>query len=284
VIRSSSFVVLLGLASSSVVLADAPNKPDAAAIKKANGHFKLGQEFFKSGQWDRAIDEYQAALDLTGEPSMVFNIALAHDRAGRPEKALEGYLRYLEDNPDGAIADEARGYVAKLTPVVDKLRKKRAAEEARAAEEQRRAQEEAARRAEAERQAEAIRAQQAARRKQADALDHRGTGYRMGGLIGVGVGALVLGFGIKQGLDARSIADELSAHEGTWTDAQIARDQEGRSANHKMIVFTSIGAGVVIGGGVLYLIGRGAHAKAEKLRLGVAPAKGGAAASVSVRF
>lgn len=259
-----------------------PKKPDAVAIKKANGHFKLGQEFFKSGQWDRAIAEYQAALDLTGEPLMVFNIALAHDRAGRPEQALEGYLKYLDANPDGAIADEARGYVAKLSPVVDKLKQQRAADDARKAEAARRVQDEAAKQAELQRQAAAKQAARVQRNRQADALAHRGTGYRMGGLVGVGIGGLVLGFGIKKGLDARAIADELSAHEGAWTDAQIARDSAGRSANTKMIVFTSIGAGVAITGGVLYLIGRGARTRAEQLR--VMPTSGGAMASFGGRF
>lgn len=272
-------LVLLVLTAGTIAHAQ-PKKPDAAAIKKANGHFKLGQEFFKSGQWDRAITEYQAALDLTGEPLMIFNIALAHDRAGRAEPALEGYLKYLDANPDGAIADEARGYVAKLSPVVDKVKQERAAEDARKAEAAKRAQEDAAKQADLAKQAELAKQARAARDKQADAIEHRGTGYRMGGLVGIGVGALVAGFGVSKGLQARDIANELSSHEGAWTDEQIARDDAGRSANTKMIVFTSIGAAVAITGGILYVFGRGAHARAEKLRVGLSPT----GASVAWRF
>jgi tetratricopeptide (TPR) repeat protein len=277
VIRLLTLASLLALSSPALAQ---PKKPDAAAIKKANGHFKLGQEFFKSGQWDRAITEYQAALDLTGEPLMVFNIALAHDRAGRPEQALDGYLKYLDAVPDGAIADEARGYVAKLTPVVDKLKQQRAADDAAKADEAKRQQEAAAKQAELAKQAEAAKAAKARRDQEADAIEHRGTGLRLGGMVGIGVGALVAGFGIKKGLDAKSISNELSDHQGAWTDEQIGRDAAGRDANTKMIIFTSIGAAVAVTGGVLYVIGRGAHAKAEKLRVGIAP--GGA--SFSVRF
>jgi len=265
-------------------LADAPKKPDAAAIKKANGHFKLGQEFFKSGQWDRAITEYQAALDLTGEPLMVFNIALAHDRAGRPEKALEGYLKYLEENSDGPIADEARGYVAKLTPVVDKLKKERSDEEARKADEQKRQQEEAAKQAEVARLAAAAKGRREERNKEALEIERRGMLQRLGGFVLIGAGAIAVGVGVKKGLDAQSIADELSDHEGAWTDAQIARDDEGRSANKQMIIFTAIGAGAIITGGVFYLIGRGAHARAERVRVDVSATSGGAAASLGFRF
>jgi tetratricopeptide (TPR) repeat protein len=259
-----------------------PKKVDAAALKKASNHFKLGQEFFKSGQWDRAIAEYQQALDLTGEPLMVFNIALAHDRAGRAEQALEGYRKYLEEGPDGAIADEARGYVAKLTPVVDALKKQRADEEQRKAFDAKRAQEDAARQAEAARLAEEAKRNQGERARQADAVEARGKTQRLVGLALVGTGALVAGYGAKRGLDARVIASELEDHTGSWTDAQIARDQEGRSANTQMIVFTAVGAGVAITGAVFYVIGRGAPSHAEKLRVQVTPS--GGQVSATFRF
>lgn len=277
-----AFVALYGFSGG---LASAqPKKPDAVALKKANNHFKLGQEFFKSGQWDAAIAEYEKALELTGEPLMVFNIALAHDRAGRAEQALEGYRKYLEEGPDGTIADEARGYVAKLSPIVDKIKKQRADDEARKADDARKAQAAVDKQAEAARAAEAARQAQAKRNDQAAAAERSGKRQRIGGLVLIGTGALVAGFGAKKGLDARSIANELSDHQGAWTDAEIARDQDGRSANTQMIVFTAVGAGVAITGAVFYLIGRGSRSRAEKLRLDVAPTPGGAAVSAAFRF
>lgn len=277
-------LLVIALAVCATTAEAQPTKPDAAAIKKANGHFKLGQEFFKSGQWDRAIAEYQQALDLTGEPLMVFNIALAHDRAGRAEQALEGYRKYLEENPDGAIADEARGYVAKLTPVVDKLRRDREEEERRKAAEAKRAQEDAAKQAEAARLADEATRRQAARDREAAAVESRGKLQRVVGLVLVGAGAVVAGYGAKRGLDARSIETELEGHTGPWTDAQIARDQEGRSASTQMIVFTAVGAGVALTGAVVYLVGRGAPGRAEKLRVQVTPAPSGGAVSATFRF
>jgi tetratricopeptide (TPR) repeat protein len=119
-------------------------QPDADGRAKAASAFKQGQAYFKNGDFDRALAEYQVAFDLSAEPSLIFNIGLCHDRASRPEQALEAFRRYLELAPDGDVAEEAREEVARLAPIVDKRAADRAAklvadrEAARAAEEARR--------------------------------------------------------------------------------------------------------------------------------------------------
>jgi tetratricopeptide (TPR) repeat protein len=104
---------------------------DADARAKAAAHFKQGQAFFQREDYDHALAEYQAAFELSPEPLLYFNIALCHDRANRPEQALQAFQHYLELAPTGTVADEARDDVARLVPVVDKLVKDRADEEAR---------------------------------------------------------------------------------------------------------------------------------------------------------
>jgi tetratricopeptide (TPR) repeat protein len=121
--------------------APAAAQPAVDDRAKAAAHFKQGQAYFKADDFDRAIPEYQAAFDLSAEPSLIFNIALCHSRANRPAQALEAYRRYLELAPDGDIADEARDEVARLTPIVDKMTTDRAAEEARKREAERAAEE-----------------------------------------------------------------------------------------------------------------------------------------------
>ncbi|HWO26916.1 MAG TPA: tetratricopeptide repeat protein [Kofleriaceae bacterium] len=117
-----------------------PAQPDDRS--KAASHFKLGQTYYKSGDYERAIAEYKAAFELSKEPSLIFNIALCHDRAQRPEEALKEYRHYLDLAPSGDVADEARDEVARLTPIVDKRAADRstaqAAEEAARRERERR--------------------------------------------------------------------------------------------------------------------------------------------------
>jgi len=106
-------------------------QPDPANREKAAAHFRQGQAFFQAKDYDRALAEYQAAFDLSAEPLLIFNIALCHERANRPEQALEAFRRYLEKVSTGSVADEAREDVARLVPIVDKIVADRKAEEAR---------------------------------------------------------------------------------------------------------------------------------------------------------
>lgn len=141
--------------------APARAQPDVATRAKAAAHFRQGQAFFQNRDFDRALAEYQAALDLSAEPLLIFNIALCHDRANRPEPALAAFQRYLELAPTGAVADEARDDIARLTPIVAKLAAERTTEAAR-------------RREEAARRAATARREEAARRaERADARRRR---------------------------------------------------------------------------------------------------------------
>ena len=106
-------------------------QPDPGNREKAASHFRQGQAFFQAQDYDRALAEYQAAFDLSSEPLLIFNIALCHDRANRPEQALQDFRRYLAHVSTGAIADEAREDVARLVPIVDKIVADRKADEAR---------------------------------------------------------------------------------------------------------------------------------------------------------
>lgn len=129
----------------------------AASRAQAAEHTRQGQAYFGRGDYDRAIAEYQAAFDLSLEPSLIFNVALCYDRTNRPEQALAAFQRYLELAPGGSVADEARNDVARLVPVVEQIRVDRAVAEARRreAEERRRS---------AEREAAAREERSAARR------------------------------------------------------------------------------------------------------------------------
>jgi tetratricopeptide (TPR) repeat protein len=104
---------------------------DPAARAQAAAHTRQGQAYFGRGDYDRAIAEYQAAFDLSGEPSLIFNIGLCYDRTDRPEQALQTFQRYLDLAPSGSVADEAHNDVARLVPVVEKLRAERAIAAAR---------------------------------------------------------------------------------------------------------------------------------------------------------
>jgi tetratricopeptide (TPR) repeat protein len=255
---------------------------------KAAAHFKQGQEFFKVNDYDRALKEYQAAFELSHEPLLVFNIALCHDRANRPEQALDGFKHYLDLAPNGSVAGEAREDVARLAPIVDTIRAERTAEEARRRDQLRREQAErdatAAQRARVAAEAE----QRSKRRRTLETttarLERRARIERWSAVASGTVGVISFAIATKYGLDARSAANAITQHDGPWTDALLARDAEGHRAGTKAIVFAGVGGTALVGASVLYLFGRHHDTKANGLRLELQPTSGGGSASIVVSF
>ena len=97
--------------------------------------------------------------------------------------------------------------------------------------------------------------------------DPKGKAMRITGIsLGV-VGLVGVGLGVKYGLDASSIDDELSSHEGPWTEAVLARIDDGEDAERNSIIFTSIGAGAIAVGGLLYWLGMDSEPTAERVTL-----------------
>jgi hypothetical protein len=236
--------------------------PSDAKKTEAIAHFRQGEEYFKSAQWEAAIKEYRAAYELTGEPLMVFDIALANEKAGNVEPAYDGYDQYLKTVSLGTAADEARAGKARLQRTVDRIRAERAeVERVKAAAAAETAKRDAERRDVARAHAETL----------AHRHDDRARIYTFGALGAVGVGAIAIGIGVKFGLDAQAAADEVSGHTGPWTDALIARDHDGHEANTKMLVLTGVGAAAIATGGVLYWLARREHGEAERIRIAATP-------------
>ncbi|HMG57972.1 MAG TPA: tetratricopeptide repeat protein, partial [Kofleriaceae bacterium] len=209
--RRAGGVAMAAVALGAVLAASAAPaaaQPAPGTRARAAARFKQGQEFFKAGDYDHAIAEYEAAYQLSREPLLVFNLGLCHDRAQRPEQALAAFQRYLELAPSGEVADEAREDVARLTPIVEAIRAREAAAAAETAEQARRAEaarvEAAATRA--RRDAERRAAEARTRERRAGELAGRSRLERWSGIAGGALGAISLAVGARYGLDARAAA------------------------------------------------------------------------------
>ena len=63
-------------------------------IEVAQQHYQAGERFFRDGQFDAAIVEFEAAFKLSGEPDMVYNLSRTCEKAGRLKEAIEYAARY----------------------------------------------------------------------------------------------------------------------------------------------------------------------------------------------
>jgi len=140
--RSSA--ILLALCLATPASAEQKAKPGTTeAVRQAKSHFKQGEAFVKQSLWDDAIREFEAAYELMPLPDLMFNIAQAYRQKGDPaarDHALDIYVKFVDVQPEGQAADEARTHIAYL--MKDR--------EVRAEEAKLRADEEAKRRAEEE--------------------------------------------------------------------------------------------------------------------------------------
>ncbi len=87
----------------------------------ARRHFRAGMALISEKQYDEAIAELQQAYAIKPHPNVLFNIARAHEAAGRLPEAIEFYQKYLEANPpdEEDVQKRADRLVALLPKVND---------------------------------------------------------------------------------------------------------------------------------------------------------------------
>jgi tetratricopeptide (TPR) repeat protein len=74
---------------------------------------------FTAGSYDQAIVEFQLAYQKRQLPTLLFNIAQAHRKAGHWAEALALYERFLKDDPKSALLPEAEAHAAAMRARLD---------------------------------------------------------------------------------------------------------------------------------------------------------------------
>jgi tetratricopeptide (TPR) repeat protein len=64
--------------------------------REARSLFEAGQEAFASGNYERALDYFERAYELTHRPGFLYNIGTTADRMRSDERALEAYRAFLQ--------------------------------------------------------------------------------------------------------------------------------------------------------------------------------------------
>lgn len=86
--------------------ADAIAEPDTSANEEeARALFIAGRAAFERGEFERALDHFTHAYELSQRPGLLFNIGNTHDRLRHDREALDYLSRYLDANPDAENAD-----------------------------------------------------------------------------------------------------------------------------------------------------------------------------------
>jgi hypothetical protein len=79
------------------------------------------------GKYNEAIEDYQKAYEIGGDPPMLYNIAQAYRLNDQPAEALRFYRRYLQRAPNARNREDVERKIAELEKTVEERRKAAAA-------------------------------------------------------------------------------------------------------------------------------------------------------------
>ncbi|HEY8147010.1 MAG TPA: tetratricopeptide repeat protein [Kofleriaceae bacterium] len=234
--------------------AGAQPKPDDKAQAEARAHYLAARAHHEHGEYQRAAAEYLQAFALFPDPELLFNVGQVYRLAGDHELAAAYYRRYLELEPEGRAAPEARRHLDALggtLPAGSTESKWGASPDS----------------------TEPAPAAAVAATPQRDTSpdDRRGRWLRLGGLAAGGTGLLFLGVGLYYGIEARSISAELSQVD-RWTAERLDRFDDGERAEARAIGFSIAGGALLVGGGVLYWLGRRSQGRVVEVGAALGPA------------
>lgn len=89
-----------------------------AEDQEARSLFQAGELAYRQGRFERALDYFQRAYELSARPELLFNIANLQERLNRPREALAGFERYLESAPNAENIAFAHGRIEALRTAV----------------------------------------------------------------------------------------------------------------------------------------------------------------------
>ena len=308
--------LLLGLAGAALVLAlvlgrsrgawAGPGSPPPApparthisgdAMDQARQHFEHGKQLHHSGHYREAAGEYLAAYKLFPSPAFLYDTGQVFRLAGDRAQALVYYRKYLEVDPGGQGADDARAFVAELEVAI--AADKKAAGDARSHRAATHGKQPRKGKAGAGAGAAAARggagAGAASRHPAAVAgapsptdshahrpdtapleptplLDavasyrrrRRGRTLVIAAASSAAVGVVALGLAGMFAVQAHSASSDLSGYHGAWTQKQQDRYQDGKAAEHDMALGLILGGAALSAATVMYLVGRHAESGPE---------------------
>lgn len=273
-----SYVIATLLVSATALAQSAEDKQEAAALVERADAANAAGDHEMAGQL------YQRAYKLDPRPQLLVKVATAYQTMGKSQWALTYYCEYLSTAPAGDDVAAARtnartlhvelGGDASATdadicrPVTRESTPPPATDTTRAA---------------------APVASASRPLPETPDEDPDGTGtssLRVASLALAGVGAIAFGVGVYYGLQARSIANELTNHpvEEPWPVDLRAREERGESYNRRAIALMAGGGAAVALGVAAYVVLRPSSSPADAVTVAPVLSPDGIGLAAAARF
>lgn len=116
-LRAISFGIAAAAAISCAVTqvaAQGSEAPRSDGEREARALFDAGQVAFSEGRYDRAYEHFRETYALSPRPELLYNVALAADRARLDDEAIARYEQFVAERPDHPRAELARTRIEAL--------------------------------------------------------------------------------------------------------------------------------------------------------------------------
>jgi len=118
--------VLAGLLAA-IVLAASPRAAHAqmtqAQKDEVKLHYQRATRAYDLQKYQEAIDEYQKAYEISGDPLMLYNIAQAYRLADQPAEAVRYYRRFLQRMPNARNREDVERKIADQEKLAEQRKK-----------------------------------------------------------------------------------------------------------------------------------------------------------------
>jgi len=263
--------------ASVLVVAPALAQPKASEKDKARANELVKQAIAKSQakQHLAAIDLYLEAYAVVPLPTLLSNIGTEYQSAKKPVEALKYFCMYLDKDPTGPLHSYA---TAQAKVLQTELGNATDGDDVCAPTRQDSDDAGGAADASADEGLTGTADLASSTPRPADP----GKGLKIAGIVTGVAGLAALGVGAYYGLEAKKISDDISNHtdpEVPWRDDIREYQDLGQSYENRQIIGLVAGGALVVGGGVLYLLGR---SKSSAERMTVVPTANADSAGVTM--
>jgi tetratricopeptide (TPR) repeat protein len=86
-------------------------------------HYQRATRAYDLQKYTEAIDEYQKAYEISGDPPMLYNIAQAYRLADQPGEAARYYRRFLQRMPNAKNRDDVERKIADQEKLAEQRKK-----------------------------------------------------------------------------------------------------------------------------------------------------------------
>ena len=100
-----------------------PARPSPEDASRARLHFEAGSSYYREGDYQTALREYQTAYRFAPRPALLYNIAQCWDRLGDKEQTVAYLRRYLEAEPAAEDRPAVERWIANLQRALEDARR-----------------------------------------------------------------------------------------------------------------------------------------------------------------